>query len=93
MGKRSSKGSSRRPRLMMVGASVGLGGAVITAVLAGMLGGLSHDAPVPPGTPRMCPNLEIDASGHIRDKGVIPCNNPMTQNRRVDLIRDGFKSH
>jgi hypothetical protein len=46
---------------------------------------------VPPG---MCPHLEIDPkTGEARDKGLMPCDRSYGQSRRIDSIREGFKSH
>jgi len=40
-----------------------------------------------------CPNLELNASGQVRDRGLMSCNNLVDQNirgSRTDMIRDSF---
>jgi len=38
----------------------------------------------------LCPNIQLDASGQIRDKGFKSCDNLVNDKTRTDLVRDSF---
>jgi hypothetical protein len=75
-----------------------IGGAAISVVAAAGLVAASflprndHQAQsVPAG---QCSHLEVDqATGQVRDKGLIPCDGMYAQGGRIEQIRESFKAH
>ncbi len=89
--RRSSK--RKRSSRIVVAAMVGLGSIAAAVAGAFVLPSLmsSHTASrAAAATPALCQNLEMDAAGQIRDRGMVPCNGILGQGRRMDAVRDGF---
>jgi hypothetical protein len=46
------------------------------------------------GSAKSCRKMDIDeATGRVRDKGLVPCDDLASENSRGQLIRDGFVHH
>ncbi len=88
--RRSSKGKgSSRIVIVMVGigsiAAAVAGAFVVPSLMSSHTGSRAAAA-----TAGLCQNLEIDATGQIRDRGMVPCSRIVGQGRRMDAVRDGF---
>ncbi len=89
--RRSSKrkGSSRIIVVTMVGVG-SIAAAVAGAFVLPSLTSSHTGSRAAAATPTLCQNLEIDAAGQIRDRGMVPCSRIVGQGRRMHAVRDGF---